>query len=136
MAGKRYWRGPDALDSCKPLFKEFKILTVFSMFILESAKFVKKYPEKFTKNSDHPDARIHVTRNKTYNENDLFVAHCRNTNLVQNPLIMLARIWNHLPENIKSIENFKLFTKKLKILLLKEMFYDMHEFFSCKFNEI
>jgi hypothetical protein len=59
-------------------------------------KFVKKYPEKFTKNSDHPDTRIHVTRNKTCNENDLFVAHCRNTNFVQNPLIMLARIWNHL----------------------------------------
>jgi hypothetical protein len=28
----------------------------------------------------------------------------------------------------------KLFTKKLKLLLLDKMFYDMHEFFSCKFN--
>jgi hypothetical protein len=45
MAGKRYWRGLDAPDSCKPLFKEFKKLTVFSLYILESAKFVKKYPE-------------------------------------------------------------------------------------------
>jgi hypothetical protein len=134
MAGKRYWRGPDALDSCKPLFKEFKILTVFSLYILESAKFVKKYPEKFTKNSDHPDAPIHVTRNSTYNENDLFVAHCRNTNLVQNPLIMLARIWNHLPHKLKVIEDVKLFTYKLKILLLEKMFYDMHEYFSCNFE--
>jgi hypothetical protein len=118
MAGKRYWRGPgpNALDSCKPLFQEYKILTVYSLYILESAKFVKKYPEKFTKNLDHPDTCTHVTRNTTYNENDLFVAHCRNTNFVQNPLIMLARIWNHLPENIKAIENVKLLTQKLKIL--------------------
>jgi hypothetical protein len=47
---------------------------------------------------------------------------------------MLARIWNQLPENLKTIENVKLFTKKLKLLLLDKMFYDMHEFFSCKFD--
>jgi hypothetical protein len=134
MAGKRYWRAPEALESCKPLFKEFKILTVYSLYILECAKFVKKYPEKFTKNVDHPDACMHVTRNTKYNENDLFVAHCRNTNFAQNPLHMLARIWNQLPENLKAIENVKLFTKKLKLLLLDKMFYDMHEFFSCKFE--
>jgi hypothetical protein len=27
-----------------------------------------------------------------------------------------------------------LFVKKLKVLLSKRMFYDMHEFFSSKFN--
>jgi hypothetical protein len=48
---------------------------------------------------------------------------------------MLARIWNHLSENIKAIENVKLFTKKLKLLLLDKMFYDMHEYFSCEFKE-
>jgi hypothetical protein len=41
-------------------------------------------------------------------------AHCRNTNFVQNPLLMLARIWNHLPENIRAIENVKLFTKNFR----------------------
>jgi hypothetical protein len=88
--GKRYWRAPEALESCKPLFKEFKILTVYSLYILESAKFVKKYPEKFTKNKDHPDTRMYVTQNTKHNENDLYVATCRNTNFVQNPLIMLS----------------------------------------------
>jgi hypothetical protein len=136
MAGKRYWRGPAALDSCKPLFQEFNILTVYSLYILESAKFVKKYPEKFSKNSDNPNAKFYVTRNTTYKENDLFVKSCRNSDFVQNPLIMLARIWNHLPDNIKAIEDVKLFTKKLKLLLLHYMFYDMHEFFSCKFDDV
>jgi hypothetical protein len=91
MAGKRYWRAPEALESCKPLFKEFKMLTVYSLF-LESAKFVKKYPEKFTKNKDHPDTCFHVTRYRKYNDNNLFVAPCRTTNFIQNPLNMLARI--------------------------------------------
>jgi exonuclease III len=44
MAGKRYWRGPAALDSCKPLFRDYNILTVYSLYILEKAKFVKKIP--------------------------------------------------------------------------------------------
>jgi hypothetical protein len=42
---------------------------------------------------------------------------------------MLARIWNHLPETIKSVEAMKQFVKKLKVLLFTHMFYDMHEFF-------
>jgi hypothetical protein len=57
------------------------------------------------------DFCIHVTRNTKYNENNLFVAPCRNTIFVLSPLNMLARIWNHLPENLKAIENVKLFTK-------------------------
>jgi hypothetical protein len=134
MVGKRYWRGPDALDTCKPIFQEHKILTVFSLYILESAKFVKKYPHKFSKNSDHPDSCFYVTRNTTYNENDLFVKPCRNENFSQNPLIMLARIWNHLPVYVKEIENFEKFSKELKLLLLKYVFYDLHEYFSCKFD--
>jgi hypothetical protein len=83
MAGKRYWRGPAALDSCKPLFREYNILTVYSLYILECAKFVKKYPNKFTKNADNPDTRIYVTRNTAYKENDLFVKPCRNTNFAK-----------------------------------------------------
>jgi hypothetical protein len=31
---------------------------------------------------DHPDACMHITRNSKYNENDLFVVPCRNTNFV------------------------------------------------------
>jgi hypothetical protein len=133
MAGKKYWRGLEALDSCKPLFEEYKILTVYSLYILESAKFVKKYPDKFTKNSDHPDISVRVTRNTTFKENDLFVKTCSNSSHVQDPLVMLSRIWNHLPQNIKEIESFVLFKNTLKRLLLQHMFYDMHEFFSCKF---
>lgn len=134
MAGKRYWRGPAALDSCKPLFQEFKILTVYSLYILECAKFVKLNPQKFSNNSEHSDINLRTTRNTQHENTDLYIKPTRNTQFAQNPSIMLARIWNHLPENLKAIESEKLFVKKLKIVLLKYMFYDMHEFFSCKFD--
>lgn len=134
MCGKRYWRGPDALDTCKPIFREYKVLTVYSLYILESAKFVKKNPQKFSKNSDHPNSRIYSTRNTLYNESDLFVKPCRNLTFVQNPSIMLPRIWNHLPVYIKEIESFDKFKEELELLLLKYVFYDMHEYFSCKFE--
>jgi hypothetical protein len=134
LSGKKYWRGHEALDTCKALFKEHKILTLYSLYILESAKFVKKYPEKFTKNSDHPEVRKIITRNKVYKENDLFVPLCRNANFVQNPLIMLSRIWNHLPDTVKSIASYEAFVVALKTLLLKCMFYDLQEFFSCDWN--
>jgi hypothetical protein len=32
-----------------------------------------------------------------------------NKNFAQNPLIILARIWNQLPDSIKAIENYNLF---------------------------
>jgi hypothetical protein len=33
------------------------------------------------------------------------------------PLIMIARIWNHLPKKLKSIENVKSFTKVEKVVV-------------------
>lgn len=47
---------------------------------------------------------------------------------------MVARKWNHLPEIIKSIENYNVFAGKLKALLLQCMFYDMQKIFSCTFE--
>jgi hypothetical protein len=49
---------------------------------------------------------------------------------------MPVRIWNQLPDSIKEIENYDLISilkQKLKLLLLENLFYDMHEYFSCKF---
>jgi len=47
--------------------------------------------------------------NTMYNENDLFVAPCRNAKFAQNPVNIMVQILNHLPENIKAIKNIKMF---------------------------
>jgi hypothetical protein len=38
MAGLRYWRSNCALESCRPLFKRYGIMTVYSLYILEYMK--------------------------------------------------------------------------------------------------
>jgi hypothetical protein len=71
--------------------------------------FVKKYPENFTKNIDHPDTCMHVTRNTKYNEKDLFVAPCRNTKSSKSSESVGAYL-----EPI----DVKLFTKKIEAIVI------------------
>ena len=35
MAGVRYWKGLTPVETCRPLFKEYDILPVYSLYILE-----------------------------------------------------------------------------------------------------
>ena len=39
-------------DSCKPHFQEQKILTLLSLYIFGMCKFVRKYPNFYTKRED------------------------------------------------------------------------------------
>jgi hypothetical protein len=66
--------GPVPVESRSPLFKEYDILPVFSLYVLECSKFVRKNPEKFVKESDVPEQTTqHSTRNCKTNENKVFV---------------------------------------------------------------
>jgi len=69
-------------------------------------------------NSEVPNANTdsiaYNTRASTVTENDLFV-HPVSLNISpENPLIAIARIFNHLPREIKHIKDEKLFARKLK----------------------
>lgn len=46
----------------------------------------------------------------------------------QNLLIMVARIYNKLPEDLKCEEEDKSFVRRLKKLLMDNVFYDIHTF--------
>jgi hypothetical protein len=75
MAGLRYWRSNSELDSCRPLFKKYEILTVYSLYILECMKYLGKHPEKFRKKSEVPHCISPKTKSAKINscENDLDV---------------------------------------------------------------
>jgi len=61
-------------------------------------------------------------------ENDLFV-HPVSLNISpENPLIAITRIFNHLPREIKQIEDEKLFAGTLKKVLSEHNLDDIHEF--------
>jgi len=135
MAGKRYWRSNCALDSCRPLFKRFGILTVYSLYILECLKYLKKYPEKFTKLNETPTTHRHITRHisKTMCKNDLLVPECTLLISTENPSVMIPRLFNSLPVDIKLIEDSKEFLRRVKELVLHYQFYDLNEYYVCDF---
>jgi hypothetical protein len=70
------------------------------------------------------------TRNNPVQENDLFVKKVRLAQSVQNPL----RIYNKLPEALKSEVNDKSFVRRLKKILNDNDFYDIHEFMQHNFD--
>jgi hypothetical protein len=134
MAGLRYWKWKTALESCRPLFGEFDILPVFSLYVLECAKFARKNPEKFVKNSEVENNPTRSTRSNPVRGNDLFVKPVRLTQSAQNPLVMVARIYNKLPEELKKEGNEKSFVRRLKKILKDNVFYDIHEFMRHDFD--
>jgi hypothetical protein len=134
MAGLRYWKWKTALESCRPLFGKFDILPVFSLYVLECAKFARKNPEKFVKNSEVENNPTRSTRSNPVRGNDLFVKPVRLTQSAQNPLVMVARIYNKLPEELKKEGNEKSFVRRLKKILKDNVFYDIHEFMRHDFD--
>jgi hypothetical protein len=137
LAGLRYRRSNCALDSCKPLFIKYGMLTVYSLYILECMKFFVKNPEKFRKKSAVPNCYSPKTRLAKSNccENDLYVENGGHLDILnQNPVVMIARIFNMLPVPVKMLEDKKEFICKIKQIVYKNQYYDMCEYFTCKFD--
>lgn len=118
IAGIRPW------ESCKPLFREYKILTLPCMYIFECAKFVKEHPELFTtaqqmypKNTRRPDRLVlpKIPKTAMYHKN------CH---------VMCIRIYNALPNDLKELPRRK-FLLKLKLWLTNKTFYSVSNLF-CK----
>jgi hypothetical protein len=107
--------------SCRGLFSEFKILTVSSLYILETLSFIRKLKDNLKCNSQRYE---HNTRGK----NKLYIQAC-NTALFQNNVLNKAsRLYNKLPEIIRTLENYRCFKKEVKLLLTSNTFYLVDEF--------
>jgi Reverse transcriptase (RNA-dependent DNA polymerase) len=136
MAGIRsHWNGEENI-SCRPLFAKYKILPVFSLYVLECVKFVQKYPEKFIMLKDAQGATARVTRNRAIHDCDLYVKDCTLQISAQNPIVMIARVFNHLPLALKLSVSDKNFVNYVKKMLNEQLFYDRHEYFGHNFVEL
>ena len=117
------------LKSCRQLFKQQQILTVYGQYIYSLLMFVVKSGEIFSSNSDIHD------RNTRYNLN----LHFPTTNLkiVQSGVFYSGvKIFNHLPPSIKSyFRKPKCFKIKLRNFLLEHSLYSLNEFFEINPNE-
>ncbi|KAG7308231.1 hypothetical protein JYU34_006904 [Plutella xylostella] len=116
--------GKKQTDSCKPLFKKSKIMTLVSMYILEAAIHVKSNPNLYKKAGNIVNFDI---RNK-----ERLVLPKHNSALYsKNCHIMTIKVYNCIPHEIKQLP-LKLFKHKLKYWLTENVFYSINDFFNYK----
>lgn len=95
------------------------------MYIFETSKFVRKHLDMYTVVDNLNNAK----RNDR-NLNKLHVPLTKLKLVSSSPHFMAIKIYNKLPNSIKSIENANLFNNKLKMYLVNNCFYSLDEFFS------
>lgn len=116
----RYICGARLRDHCKPLFQREKILTVISLFILETACIIfKKY---------RGNTSLHEY--ETRNSSNILLPVPKFT-LTQNSVIYRGiKIYNKLPTNIKSTDDLNVFKESIKDMLVNKAYYNLDEFFN------
>jgi hypothetical protein len=100
-------------------------------------KFFVKYPDKFRRKSQVPNCYSPKTRIAKINscENDLYVDMSGQLDILnQNPVVMISRIFNTLPVHVKMLTDKKEFICKIKEIVYKYQYYDMHEYFTYDFR--
>jgi hypothetical protein len=119
----RVMAGVNSRTSCRQLFKDLKILTLSSLYILEVTCFLRRYCQSLELNAN---VHNHNTRRKM----DIHIKSHR-TNLYKNSVINMGSIfYNRLLDHMKMIDSYRVFKKKLKSFLLLHTFYSVEEFLS------
>jgi hypothetical protein len=108
-------------STCRPIFKELKILTVTALYIFEVLCYFQKYNLYTTRNSDPYE---HNTRRKE----DLHVLSCNKLTFKKSVINMGIKAYNRLPLEIRKSKGFKDLKHNLKLFLLDHPFYTMKEF--------
>ena len=115
--GRPYYGKERKEKSCRGIFKELKILTLTSQFILNTAIYVKKYLEGFVNGK----FREHNTRTK----NKIHQLHGAR----QSPQNYATVVFNKLPISITREKDLKKIKKTLKDWLMEKEFYGLSEYF-------
>lgn len=112
-------------DSCKPLFTELQIMTLFSVFIYRLALKQKENKNKTIRSMQH----LYNTRNKT----NIDLPRRRLVKSDKIPSIISAKIYNHIPEVVRTLD-VKKFKLVLNNFLLQNCFYSLEQFFEVDWN--
>lgn len=108
--------------SCKNIFKDFKILSLPSLYIFEICIYVFMNRNNFILNKDCHNVN---TRQK----NKLHEPCARLNMTSKSPRFIGPKIFNRLPDEIKCSKTVHLFKKRLKLFLLDKCYYSVSEFF-------
>lgn len=113
-------------DSCKPVFKENRILTLAAIFVLECACFAhENYEEILQVREVHHN---YPTR-ETETNNALRIPQSKFTRVHQNVVIQIVKIYKKVPCQVKQLPK-KLFRKTLKNMLIESAPYTVPDFFN------
>jgi hypothetical protein len=109
--------------SCRHIFKDYDVLTLPSLYILQVVCFIKKHKYVMVKSSD-------IHNYKTQRKLNLHVQYCNTVLFKKSVMNMGISLYNN--NHIKQKNNFNSFKKGLRSLLLKHSFYSVDEFVSFK----
>ena len=113
--------GVKTCDSCRHITMEYRSLTEASLYILEVLCCIKKFKGNIKHN-------FHIHGYNTRGKIELHTQSC-NTALFQKSVVnMGVKLYNRLPERIKTLNDFKSFKKEVKFLLINNSFYTIKEF--------
>lgn len=113
-------------DSCKPYFKNLRLLTVPSLYIFEAAVFVKLNPGYFVQVST-----VRYNHVRTQYRNMLSLPKCNTALFKKSVFYMAPLIYNKVPNNIKEMP-INLFKRGLFALLVDKCYYRINEFLEDK----
>lgn len=119
--------GLKQLDSCRPYFKKYRLLTLPCLYIMEVSIFVHKHKNLFQQNCE---ASTRLLRNQYRNK--LYKPPSRLQLVSKNSFIMCIQIYNKLPEMLKEMK-FNKFKNCLKTWLTERCFYTVKEFLDGTF---
>ena len=106
--------------SCKPHFKKLKILTLPSVYILTLLVYTFQNRNKFILNKNIHE---HNTRNTR-----IYLAKPNLELYRRSPNYLGPKLFNALPDDVKSINNVKKFCRTVKTLLLEKACYSVDDF--------
>lgn len=113
-------------ESCRDSFKKLKILTITALYVIELCKLVKRYPNKFPLRTLGASNRL----NEKF-KYDLEVPASRTVTYSRTTKMAAIKVFNSLPDEIKSLTGTKFFTK-LKEFLIVMCPYSLNEFYDFK----
>jgi hypothetical protein len=117
--------GIGRLVSCRSVFRDYKILTVPSLYILETLYFIKKHSTHLKSNEQLYD---YNTRGKT----NYHKLSCNTSQYQKSVTNMGVKLYNCLPNRLKTLTSVNIFKYEVKRILLENPFYTVHEFYNWK----
>lgn len=112
-------------QSCREIFIKNKILTLPCVYIYEILKFMKANEHTLKKNLD-------IHKYDTRNSNNLASSRYKLNVVKSNPKIVGIKMYNKLPQTVKSLE-LKHFNRRVKDMLLLHAYYNIQEYMEDTF---